>query len=342
METIGRIYKSRLVKLITVIGLVGWVVVQLWLINPVSELWQIFFWLSLLSGALISPLIVYHRSLLDRLALPTVLALPVERKDDGRVYDVRSRKGIPRAKLMLLRQVPQTAEWLPLQESFTDLDGRHSIEVRDKGQLYYLQVAATGYTPFAETVNLRERSHERAIIPLDAPLFAVSPARPNMVERLTLLASIYVTVLSLIGLLLALFSLLSTPRLLLVPAVLIYLYVSIWDLAGLIDRFKVTTGKVVDSGNEPITDVQVRLYHKGKQVETAFSDGWGMVRLSTPSGKYLAQFIKDGYEVVDKRKTPYNQLISVAIGHDGYLVNTIKMRRTVQATENSGLPNPFA
>lgn len=309
-----------------------------------GDIVTIFFWISFVSGVLASFILCWHRGPMTVVSLISGLFLPRELRESSVVYNAQTGEPVALCRISLL--VEQENGLGIVTEEFSDLDGRHSLQLPSHEAKYFLRAEAKGFTPYEDYVDY-EMLSKRARLNIDIPLVPSGPLvwQYKLLYKLFLPINIYITVLSILAFALQLYSLLAWQNVFALLAVFVSLLAATWNIWTLTERTRIIFGRVLDAHtNQPIDKAQVKVFRDGRQQEVAFSDALGVVRFNLPPGEYMAQITKDAYELVDKRQTPFNKLIPVRIKPDGSLRDNLKLMPPANSTakQESGLLNPFA
>lgn len=307
-----------------------------------GDIVTIFFWLSFGSGVVASLALCWHRGPLTIVGLVSGLFLPRELRESSVVYNAQTGEAIPLCYITLFVERPEGFD--TVAEEYSDLDGRHGMRLPAPHEKYFLRAEAKGYALYEEYVDHTMLS-KRARLNIDIPLSPISEKmpKPALITKLFLPLNIYISVLSILAALLQLYSLLAWQNAFALIALTMALLAATWNIWTLSERTKIIFGRLIDARTaQPVDKVQVNVFRDGRQQEVSFSDSLGVVRFNLPPGDYMAQVIKDGYELVDKRQTPFNKLVPVKIKPDGSLRDNLRLLPAKNKGAAAGLLNPFA
>jgi 5-hydroxyisourate hydrolase-like protein (transthyretin family) len=315
---------------------------------------QVFLGTSTLAAIIGTLVLSKKRSLYEAVGMFVAFIIPRKRKNWGIVFNKNNRKPIAFANVRITQESGTDGQEF-ITETITDLDGRYRILLDEVKPDYDLTAKASGFLPFAMDLTRPLIGVSSIEVIEDIPMLKGFNRNLNIKdisEYFSSKLSFYLVwiffILSYLYFFAAILYVITYPDSLWGYLNLaLFIFAILWNTIIIIDRYKVTGGKILDSkSKKPLENVTIKVFSEHGQIITAMTNQKGVAKLDIPNGEYLVSLSKPGWKM-QGNIIMGTGLTKVDIDENGYLKKNMFLSQIDEIVnqesnlDNSKLINPF-
>lgn len=297
-----------------------------------------------------------NRGLFETFGLMFGFFLPRQRKHWGFIFDQETNLPIAFTTVRLNQATSGNQSTL-VSQTVTDLDGRYRLYLPARSsEGFAISVKSPGYKDVIRAITKVENSEVIEDVGM-SKIDNVKRSRlnewiDNQRADLSQRFSNYLTLLSVGGFAISLYSFIEFNNYLWLFGVVIYGLSSVWNLVIVNQRRNTNIGRIIDgdvSDNANLEGVFVKVYYNGQALLSGITDKQGVVKLNVEKGTYQLEVTRQGYQLAMPGMKD-GRFIDAYINDKGYLTKNVVMAKDQKPTKDnpgpqkvvSSMMNPFA